>query len=54
MDGIFFGSTDQVMLDDFAMLMTRKFEMTVNREINFFLGLQIKQVPQGIFINQEK
>ncbi|KAL7603159.1 hypothetical protein Lser_V15G19677 [Lactuca serriola] len=26
----------------------------MNREINFFLGLQVKQVPQGIFIHQEK
>ncbi|XP_052623759.1 uncharacterized mitochondrial protein AtMg00810-like [Lactuca sativa] len=27
--------------------------MSMNREINFFLGLQVKKVPQGIFIHQE-
>ncbi|XP_023753604.1 uncharacterized mitochondrial protein AtMg00810-like [Lactuca sativa] len=26
----------------------------MNRETNFFLRLQVKQVPQGIFIHQEK
>ena len=50
-DGIIFGSTDKNMLDDFAKLMTNKFQMRMNREIDFFLGLQVKQVPQGIFIH---
>ncbi|CAH1432412.1 unnamed protein product [Lactuca virosa] len=53
-DDIIFGSTDQGMVDEFAKLMTNKFQMSMNREINFFLGLQVKQVPQGIFIHQEK
>ncbi|XP_023766687.1 uncharacterized mitochondrial protein AtMg00810-like [Lactuca sativa] len=26
----------------------------MNREINLFLGLQVKQIPKGIFIHQEK
>ena len=26
----------------------------MNREINFFLGLQVKEFPQGLFIHQEK
>ncbi|XP_023756961.1 uncharacterized mitochondrial protein AtMg00810-like [Lactuca sativa] len=26
----------------------------MNREINLLLGLQVKQIPQGIFIHQEK
>ncbi|KAL7616792.1 uncharacterized mitochondrial protein AtMg00810-like [Lactuca sativa] len=42
------------MVDDFARLMTNKFQMSMNREINFFLGLQVKQISQGIFIHQEK
>ncbi|XP_052625835.1 uncharacterized mitochondrial protein AtMg00810-like [Lactuca sativa] len=42
------------MVDDFARLMTNKFHMNMNREINFFLGLQVKQISQGIFIHQEK
>ncbi|XP_023739655.1 uncharacterized mitochondrial protein AtMg00810-like [Lactuca sativa] len=48
------GSTDQGVVDEFALLMTKKFQMSMNREIKFFLGLQVKQVPQGIFIHQEK
>ncbi|KAI3729940.1 hypothetical protein L6452_18613 [Arctium lappa] len=30
------------------------FQMSIMREINFFLGLQVKQLPDGIFINQSK
>ena len=36
-DDIIFGSTNQVMVDNFAKLMTTKFQMSMNREINFFL-----------------
>lgn len=52
-NNIIFGSTDKGMLDEFAKLMTRKFQMSMDREINLFLGLQVKQVPQRIFIQQE-
>ncbi|XP_023756123.1 uncharacterized mitochondrial protein AtMg00810-like [Lactuca sativa] len=53
-DDIIFGSIYQGMVNEFAKLMTKKFKMSMNREINFFLGLQVKQVPQGIFIHQVK
>ncbi|KAI3496680.1 hypothetical protein L1887_39051 [Cichorium endivia] len=53
-DDIIFGSTNQAMVDEFAKVMTDKFHMSMNREINFFLGLQIKQTKRGIFIHQEK
>ncbi|KAI3690742.1 hypothetical protein L2E82_48949 [Cichorium intybus] len=53
-DDIIFGSTKQAMVDEFAKVMTDKFHMIMNREINFFLGLQIKQTKKGIFIHQEK
>ncbi|KAI3691360.1 hypothetical protein L2E82_49707 [Cichorium intybus] len=53
-DNIIFGSTNQAMVDEFAKVMTDKFHMSMNREINFFLGLQIKQTKRGIFIHQEK
>lgn len=54
MDGIIFGSTDQLMVNDFSKLMTSTFRMSMNRDINFFLGLKIKKIPQGIFIHREK
>ena len=34
--------------------MKEKFEMSMMGELNFFLGLHIKQEKQGIFINQTK
>ena len=34
--------------------MKGKFEMITVEELNFFLGLQIKQEKKGIFINQAK
>ena len=44
-DDIIFGLTDQCKVDDFARLRKIKFQMRMNRKINFFLGLQVKQVP---------
>nr|GFB40109.1 copia protein [Tanacetum cinerariifolium] len=31
-----------------------EFEMSMMEELNFFLGLQIKQIEDGIFFNQSK
>ncbi|GJT07486.1 retrovirus-related pol polyprotein from transposon TNT 1-94 [Tanacetum coccineum] len=53
-DDIIFGSTCQDMCDDFAKIMHDEFEMSMIGEINFFLGLQIKQMEDGIFFNQSK
>ena len=53
-DDIIFGSTDPVMVADFMKLMINKFQMSMNRELSYFLGLQVKQVEQGIFIHQER
>ena len=53
-DDIIFGSTCQDMRDDFAKIMHDEFEMSMMGELNFFLGLQIKQMEDGIFFNQSK
>ncbi|GJU02584.1 retrovirus-related pol polyprotein from transposon TNT 1-94 [Tanacetum coccineum] len=53
-DDIIFGSTCQEMCDDFAKIMHDEFEMSMMGEINFSLGLQIKQLEDGIFFNQSK
>ncbi|GJT56406.1 retrovirus-related pol polyprotein from transposon TNT 1-94 [Tanacetum coccineum] len=42
------------MCDDFAKIMHDEFEMSMIGELNFFLGLQIKQLDDGIFFNQSK
>ncbi|GJZ40360.1 retrovirus-related pol polyprotein from transposon TNT 1-94 [Tanacetum coccineum] len=51
---IIFGSTCQDMCDEFAKIMHDEFEMSMMGELNFFLGLQIKQMEDGIFFNQSK
>ncbi|GJR15688.1 retrovirus-related pol polyprotein from transposon TNT 1-94 [Tanacetum coccineum] len=53
-DDIIFGSTCQDMYDEFAKIMHDEFEMSMMGELNFFLGLQIKQMKDGIFFNQSK
>ncbi|GKD64420.1 retrovirus-related pol polyprotein from transposon TNT 1-94 [Tanacetum coccineum] len=53
-DDIIFGSTSQSLCDDFAKIMHNEFEMSMMGELNFFLGLQIKQMEDGIFFNQSK
>ncbi|GJV81387.1 retrovirus-related pol polyprotein from transposon TNT 1-94 [Tanacetum coccineum] len=53
-DDIIFSSTSQNLCDDFAKIMHDEFEMGMMRELNFFMGLQIKQIEDGIFFNQSK
>ncbi|GJV27373.1 retrovirus-related pol polyprotein from transposon TNT 1-94 [Tanacetum coccineum] len=53
-DDIIFGSTCQEMCDDFPKIMHDEFEMNEMGELNFFLGLQIKQLDDGIVFNQSK
>ncbi|GJU01735.1 retrovirus-related pol polyprotein from transposon TNT 1-94 [Tanacetum coccineum] len=53
-DDIIFGLTCQDMCDEFAKIMHDEFKMSMMGELNFFLGLQIKQMEDGIFFNQSK
>ncbi|GJU74560.1 retrovirus-related pol polyprotein from transposon TNT 1-94 [Tanacetum coccineum] len=53
-DDIIFGSTCQDLCDDFSKIMHDEFEMSMMGELNFFLGLQIKQLEYNIFFNQSK
>ncbi|KAI3797827.1 hypothetical protein L1987_33091 [Smallanthus sonchifolius] len=53
-DDIIIGSTRKKICKDFEILMHSKFEMSSIGELNFFLGLQVKQVPNGIIICQSK
>ncbi|GJY45415.1 retrovirus-related pol polyprotein from transposon TNT 1-94 [Tanacetum coccineum] len=53
-DDIIFGSTCQDLCDDFSKIMHDEFEMSMMGELNFFLGLQIKQLEDGILFNQSK
>ena len=51
---IIFGSTDPNLSRDFENLMKSQFEMSMMGRINNFLGLNIRQIREGIFLNQEK
>ncbi|MBM1019738.1 reverse transcriptase domain-containing protein, partial [Escherichia coli] len=53
-DDIIFGSTNEVLCRNFSSLMQEEFEMSMMGELTFFLGLQIKQTAEGIFICQTK
>ena len=51
-DDIVFGVTNVSLCEEFAKSMHSEFEMSMKRELNFFIGLQIKQLKEGTFINQ--
>ncbi|GJW03270.1 retrovirus-related pol polyprotein from transposon TNT 1-94 [Tanacetum coccineum] len=54
LDDIKFGLTCQDICNEFAKIMHDEFGMSMMSERNFFLGLQIKQIEDGIFFNQSK
>jgi hypothetical protein len=51
-DDIVFGGSSNSLVARFAEDMCREFEMSVMGELQFFLGLQIKQ--EGTFVHQAK
>ncbi|GJX81829.1 putative ribonuclease H-like domain-containing protein [Tanacetum coccineum] len=53
-DEIIFGSTRKKMCTEFEKMMHKNFQMSSMGELTFFLGLQVKQKEDGIFISQDK
>ncbi|KAJ9556623.1 LOW QUALITY PROTEIN: hypothetical protein OSB04_011237 [Centaurea solstitialis] len=53
-DDIIFASTKPEMCQEFENTMKSQFKMSMMGELTFFLGLQVRQRPDGIFINQTK
>nr|GEZ29823.1 ribonuclease H-like domain, reverse transcriptase, RNA-dependent DNA polymerase [Tanacetum cinerariifolium] len=53
-DDIIFGSTKKSLCDEFEALMHKRFQMSSIGELTFFLGMQVKQSEEGIFISQDK
>ncbi|KAJ9544644.1 hypothetical protein OSB04_024351 [Centaurea solstitialis] len=53
-DDIIFASTKPEMCQEFENTMKSQFKMSMMGELTFFLGLQVRQCPDGIFINQAK
>ncbi|GJZ44336.1 putative ribonuclease H-like domain-containing protein [Tanacetum coccineum] len=53
-DDIIYGSTKKELCTEFEKLMHKKFQMSSMGELTFFLGLQVMQKRDGIFISQDK
>ncbi|GJU53981.1 putative ribonuclease H-like domain-containing protein [Tanacetum coccineum] len=53
-DDIIFGSTKKSLCTEFKKMMHKKFQMSSMGELTFFLGLQVKQKEDGIFLSQDK
>lgn len=53
-DDIIFGSTNEKLCKEFSKIMSEKYKMSMMGELTYFLGLQVKQSKEGIFISQGK
>jgi hypothetical protein len=53
-DDIIFGATLDSQAHEFSKEMKREFDMSMIGELNYFLGLQVKQTSERIFISQSK
>ncbi|GJS71372.1 putative ribonuclease H-like domain-containing protein [Tanacetum coccineum] len=53
-DDIIFGSTKKTLCLEFEQMMHKRFQMSSMGEFTFFLGLQVQQKEDGIFIIQDK
>ncbi|GJS28923.1 putative ribonuclease H-like domain-containing protein [Tanacetum coccineum] len=53
-DDIIFGSTKKSLCTEFEKMMHKKFQISSMGELTFFLGLQVKQKEDRIFISQDK
>ena len=53
-DDIIFGATNVSLCEEFYKCLHSEFKMSMMGELNFFLGLQIKQLKERTFINQAK
>ncbi|GJS16559.1 putative ribonuclease H-like domain-containing protein [Tanacetum coccineum] len=53
-DDIIFGSTKKSLCVEFEQMMHKRFQMSSMGELTFFLGLQVMQKDDGIFISQDK
>ncbi|GJV66536.1 putative ribonuclease H-like domain-containing protein [Tanacetum coccineum] len=53
-DDIIFGSTKKSLCVEFEQMMHKRLQMSSIRELTFFLGLQVQQKEDVIFISQDK
>ncbi|KAK8571246.1 hypothetical protein V6N13_103375 [Hibiscus sabdariffa] len=53
-DDMIFTGNNPGMFHDFKKAMTKEFEMTDIGEMSYFLGVEVKQTEEGIFLSQKK
>jgi hypothetical protein len=53
-DDIIFGASSHSLVSRFQEIMESEFQMSMMEELTFFLGIQVKQTKQGIFVHQAK
>jgi isopentenyldiphosphate isomerase len=53
-DDIIFGDSSHTLVSRFQKMMKNEFQMSMMRELTFFLGIQVKQTKQDTFIYQGK
>src|SRR3954466_6046607 len=53
-DDIIFGSPNMTLVKEFSKLLKGEFEMSMMGELNYFPGLQIKQLKEVTFVSQTK
>jgi hypothetical protein len=53
-DDIIFGGSSHALVSMFSDTMSRELDMSMTGELNYFLGLQIKQTEDGTYVHQGK
>ncbi|GKA26324.1 putative ribonuclease H-like domain-containing protein, partial [Tanacetum coccineum] len=53
-DDIIFGFTKKSLCTEFEKMMHKKFQMSSMGKLTFFLGLQVRQKEDGVFISQDE
>jgi hypothetical protein len=53
-DDIIFGDSSHVLVSSFQKMMEKELQMSMMGELTFFLGIQVKQTKQCIFVHQAK
>jgi hypothetical protein len=51
---IIFGGSSHTLVSRFQKMMKSEFQMSMMGELTFFLGIQVKQTKQDIFVHQAK
>jgi hypothetical protein len=53
-DDIIFDGCSHTLMSKFQKMLENKFQMSMMGELTFFLGIQVKQTKEDIFIHQAK